>query len=91
MSLCDGHSFGFLSVELPFVIEKTELLHKLGVCAYKQGAVVTQIRALVTPQPMREMRVKGQYVHHKEIKGAQGVKIVAQGMETVLAGTTPPS
>jgi len=57
------------------------------VLASLQGAVVTQIRALVTPQPMREMRVKGQYVHHKEIKGAQGVKIVAQGMETVLAGT----
>jgi translation initiation factor IF-2 len=47
---------------------------------------VTTIRALVTPQPMREMRVKGQYTHHKEIKGAQGVKIVAQVREWSLGG-----
>ena len=36
---------------------------------------------------MREMRVKGSYIHHKEINGAQGVKIVATGLESVLAGT----
>ena len=38
-------------------------------------------------QPMKELRVKGSYVHHKEIKGALGVKIVGQNLETVLAGT----
>jgi len=28
------------------------------------GAIVTQIRALLTPHPMKEMRVKAEYIHH---------------------------
>jgi len=51
------------------------------------GPIVTTIRALVTPHPMKEMRVKGQYLHHKEIRAAQGVKICADGLEHALAGT----
>lgn len=43
------------------------------------GPIVTQIRSLLTPQPMKEMRVKTPYVNHKEIRGAIGVKICANG------------
>ncbi|XP_042008653.1 eukaryotic translation initiation factor 5B-like [Salvia splendens] len=53
-----------------------------------QGPVVTSIRALLTPHPMRELRVKGTYLHHKEIKAAQGIKIAAQGLEHAIAGTS---
>ncbi|MCO5597603.1 hypothetical protein L7F22_051682 [Adiantum nelumboides] len=52
-----------------------------------QGPIVTSIRALLTPHPMKEIRVKGQYVHHKELKAAQGIKITAQGLEHAIAGT----
>ena len=58
------------------------------VVAGLEGAITTQIRALLTPQPMREMRVKGSYIHHKEIEGAQGIKIVAPGLEKAVAGTS---
>ena len=51
------------------------------------GPIVTQIRSLLTPQPMKEMRVKTPYLHHSEIKGAIGVKICATGIERALAGS----
>ncbi|XWS69181.1 hypothetical protein CRYUN_Cryun04dG0157600 [Craigia yunnanensis] len=52
-----------------------------------QGPIVTTIRALLTPHPMKELRVKGTYMQHKEIKAAQGIKIAAQGLEHAIAGT----
>ncbi|XVF24628.1 hypothetical protein REPUB_Repub13aG0143600 [Reevesia pubescens] len=52
-----------------------------------QGPIVTTIRALLTPHPMKEIRVKGTYMQHKEIKAAQGIKIAAQGLEHAIAGT----
>ncbi|XP_019442079.1 PREDICTED: eukaryotic translation initiation factor 5B-like isoform X2 [Lupinus angustifolius] len=52
-----------------------------------QSPIVTTIRALLTPHPMKELRVKGTYIHHKEIKAAMGIKITAQGLENAIAGT----
>ena len=51
------------------------------------GPVVTHIRSLVTPHPLRELRVKGDYLHHKFLKGSMGVKICATGLEEAVAGT----
>nr|KAJ0223041.1 hypothetical protein LSAT_V11C200079860 [Lactuca sativa] len=45
-----------------------------------QGSIHTTIRTLLTPHLMKELRVKGSYIHHKEIKAAQGIKITAQVM-----------
>merc|ERR1712113_243048 len=36
---------------------------------------------------MKEMRVKSEYVHHKEIRTSMGVKICAPGLEDAIAGT----
>jgi translation initiation factor 5B len=52
-----------------------------------EGAIVTNIRALLTPQPMRELRLKSQYVQHDEVKAALGVKISAPGLEGAIAGS----
>lgn len=51
------------------------------------GPVITEIRGLLTPPPSREMRVKAEYIHHKEVKGALGVKLIGNGLEKVMAGT----
>jgi translation initiation factor 5B len=51
------------------------------------GAITTNIRALLTPAPLRELRLKSQYVHNKEVKAALGVKISAPGLEGAIAGS----
>jgi len=50
------------------------------------GPIVTKIRALLTPQPMKEIRVKGEYIHHTELYGAMGIKISAPELDYALAG-----
>eukprot|EP00804_Cyclotella_cryptica_P024654 CCRYP_001660-RB/>CCRYP_001660-RB protein AED:0.02 eAED:0.02 QI:213/1/1/1/1/1/4/98/992 len=52
------------------------------------GPIVTEIRGLLTPPPSREMRIKSEYIHHKEVKGALGVKVIGNGLEKVMAGTS---
>ena len=51
------------------------------------GVITTSIRALLTTHPMKEMRVKNEYLHHKEVKAAQGIKISANDLENAVAGS----
>jgi translation initiation factor 5B len=51
------------------------------------GPIVTEIRGLLTPPPSREMRVKSEYIHHKVLKGAMGVKVIGNNLDKVMAGT----
>ncbi|XP_057659019.1 eukaryotic translation initiation factor 5B [Diorhabda carinulata] len=55
-------------------------------CAGTDGPIETQIRSLLMPQPLRELRVKNAYIEYKEIKAAQGVKIAAKELEKAIAG-----
>lgn len=52
-----------------------------------EGIIKTNIRALLTPERLKELRLKSQYVHNKEVKAALGVKIVAPGLEKAIAGS----
>ena len=56
------------------------------VVAGLNGPIVTKIRALLTPQPMKEMRIKTEYMHHETLTGAMGIKISAPDLEEALAG-----
>lgn len=56
------------------------------VVAGTDGPITTQIRSLLMPQPLKELRVKNAYVEYKEILGAQGVKIAAKELEKAIAG-----
>ena len=52
----------------------------------QEGPIVTQIRGLLLPQPNRDLRSKNSYINHKEVIGAQGVKIAAKELEKAMAG-----
>eukprot|EP01094_Clydonella_sp_ATCC50884_P015399 TRINITY_DN25_c0_g1_i1.p1 TRINITY_DN25_c0_g1~~TRINITY_DN25_c0_g1_i1.p1 ORF type:complete len:625 (-),score=222.40 TRINITY_DN25_c0_g1_i1:52-1926(-) len=56
------------------------------VCCGLNGPICTNIRALLTPHPLKEIRVKTPYLHHKEVKAAQGIKICAQHLEGAIPG-----
>jgi len=51
------------------------------------GAIATNIRALLTPAPLKELRLKSQYVHNSECKASLGVKIAANDLEHAIAGS----
>ncbi|KAF8516649.1 hypothetical protein JB92DRAFT_3114074 [Gautieria morchelliformis] len=59
---------------------------RIVVCGLN-GPIVTNVRALLTPQPLRELRIKSAYVHHKEVKAALGVKLTAPDLEKAIAGS----
>ncbi|KEH28513.1 translation initiation factor IF-2 [Medicago truncatula] len=52
------------------------------------GSIVTTIQALLRPHPVKELLVKGSYIHDKEIKAVMGIKITAQGLEHAIAGSS---
>lgn len=51
------------------------------------GPIKTQIKIILTPHAMKEMRVKCEYDRHDTIKGAIGVKLFCPDLENALAGS----
>ncbi|MBC7115292.1 MAG: translation initiation factor IF-2, partial [Archaeoglobi archaeon] len=49
--------------------------------------IVTKVRALLKPRPLKEMRVESRFVNVQEAVAASGVKIVAPDLEGALAGS----
>lgn len=59
---------------------------RIALCGVN-GPIVTNVRALLTPAPLKELRLKSEYVHNKEVKAALGVKISAPDLEGAIAGS----
>lgn len=53
-----------------------------------EGAKTTDIRALLEPRPLKEIRVDKKFDHVDEVEPASGVKIVGKDLEGVIAGAT---
>jgi translation initiation factor 5B len=48
--------------------------------------IVTKVRALLKPSPLKELREKGQFQSTKSVTAAAGIKISAPGLENAVAG-----
>ncbi|CAL1286807.1 unnamed protein product [Larinioides sclopetarius] len=51
-----------------------------------EGPVVTQIRSLLMPRPLKELRVKNPYIEYKTVEGAQGVRLTGKDLDKTIAG-----
>jgi len=79
----EGHGF-----TIDIILSNGEL-HKgdrIILCG-KDQAIDTKIRALMIPQPLREMRVKTPYAQMPSVKAAAGIKIAAPHLENAVAGS----
>ena len=64
------------------IIKKTDKL----VYGTAEGAKTTDIRALLEPQPLKEIRVDKQYQDVNEVKPASGIKITGKDLEGAISG-----
>ncbi|AIG97644.1 translation initiation factor IF-2 [Archaeoglobus fulgidus] len=55
--------------------------------AGKDEVIVTNVKAILKPPPVREMRVESKFQSVKSVTAAAGIKIVAPNLENVLAGS----
>lgn len=59
------------------------------IVASKSGYVLTHVRGLLLPRPLQDMRMhEGRFLSVEEVVAAAGVKIVAPGLEEVVAGSS---
>jgi len=64
------------------IIEKTDKL----VYGTAEGAATTDIRALLKPQPLKEIRLDKQYQQVEKVEPASGIKITGKELEGVISG-----
>ncbi len=55
--------------------------------AGKEDVIVTNVKAILKPAPLREMRVESRFRSVESVTAAAGIKIVAPNLENVLAGS----
>ena len=51
------------------------------------GPIRTTVKMLLTPHPMKEMRVKSEHITHESITGAMGIRLFALDLDNALAGS----
>ncbi|MDR0439294.1 MAG: translation initiation factor IF-2 [Methanocalculaceae archaeon] len=52
-----------------------------------EGVIITKVRVLLQPRPMKEILIEDQFQRVKSVTAAAGVKITASHLEDVIAGS----
>ncbi len=55
--------------------------------ASKEGVIITKVRSLLKPRPMKEILVEDRFERVKRVVAATGIKVSAPGLEEVVAGS----
>jgi translation initiation factor 5B len=55
--------------------------------AGKDGVVVTKVRSLLQPRPMKEILIEDRFERVRSVAAASGVKVTAPNLERVIAGS----
>jgi len=83
VKMIEGHGTTIDCILIDGVLHKGDEIMIMGF----EGPVKTKIRALLTPHPMKEMRVKNEYESHEVIYAAMGLKISAPNLDSAVAGS----
>lgn len=59
---------------------------RIALCA-TDGVIVTVVKSLLVPAPLRELRLKSQYRRVSRVYAAAGVKVAAPGLDNAVAGS----
>jgi translation initiation factor 5B len=79
----EGHGYTIDAILVQGVLREGD---RIFLCGF-EGPIDTTIRAILTPQPLKDQRVKGAFLRHREVKAAMGIKIIAKdSLEHALAG-----
>eukprot|EP00729_Bicosta_minor_P014472 gene14472-19320_t len=78
----DGHGTTIDVILADGVLNENDLI----VCAGLEGPIITRIRSLLMPEPLKELRVKNAYRKFKSVPAANGIKIAARNLEKAVAG-----
>ncbi len=55
--------------------------------SHSKEAVVSRVKALLQPAPLKELRVEKNFLSLESVTAAAGIKIAAPGLENVIAGS----
>lgn len=75
------------TVDIILVNGTLEINEKIVMSGF-DGPIETYVKELLTPHPMKEMRVKNEYLHHQKVYGSIGVRLLAPNLDRAIAGSS---